>query len=179
MTPRVLVAYGSKMGSTAEIAEAIGRELRKQGLRADVLPATSVRDVRSYEFVVIGSAIYGGRWRRECQRLLERHQLQLMRRHVWLFQSGLSVVSPGPYKDPTPPVVRRLAAVVGANIPVTFPGRLTRESARGLIPRLMARQPLAGDHRDWERIRRWAADIAQQVLQASPGGSGAHTGGAR
>ncbi len=40
---RVLVAYGSKYGATAEIAEAIGTALRAHGLEADVRRARSVR----------------------------------------------------------------------------------------------------------------------------------------
>jgi menaquinone-dependent protoporphyrinogen oxidase len=179
MPARVLVAYGSRMGATAEIARAIGQELRSHGVEADVLPARAVDSVQPYRFVVVGSAIYAGRWRRDALALLKRHQLDLMRRQVWLFQSGLSVVAQARYQDPTPSAVHRLAAVIGANTPVTFPGRLTRESARGLVPRLMARQPGAGDYRDWERIRRWAAEIAMQVRQASPGGPVTPTGGTR
>lgn len=163
MNARVLVAYSSRMGGTAEIAEAIAAEVRRHGAEVDVLPAGEVRSVHEYEFVVIGSAIYAGRWRRDALALLRRNSLDLMKRRVWLFQSGLSVTGPGPWQDPTPAVVRRLARVVGAVTPVTFPGRLTRESARGPVARLMARQPSAGDFRDWDRIRRWANEIGMQV----------------
>ena len=38
---RVLVAYASRMGSTKEIAEEVGAELRTRGLEVDVLPCSS------------------------------------------------------------------------------------------------------------------------------------------
>ncbi len=55
---RVLVAYASERGSTAEIAEAIGERLRRSGIGADVRPAGEVRDLAPYGSVVLGSAVY-------------------------------------------------------------------------------------------------------------------------
>jgi menaquinone-dependent protoporphyrinogen oxidase len=77
---RVLVAYGSKLGSTAEIAEFLGMEFRLHGLDVTVAPADQVDSVRPYEFVVIGSAIYMARWRRSALRLLRRERKALMSR---------------------------------------------------------------------------------------------------
>ncbi|MCJ7533667.1 MAG: hypothetical protein MUO64_21910, partial [Anaerolineales bacterium] len=42
MDIQVLVAYATKHGATAEIAEKIGQVLRQAGLRPDVLPANRV-----------------------------------------------------------------------------------------------------------------------------------------
>jgi menaquinone-dependent protoporphyrinogen oxidase len=170
MNGRVLVAYGSKSGSTAEIAQAIGSEFRLHGLDVTVLPASGVRSVRPYEFVVLGSALYAHRWRRSALALLRRERRLLMARQVWLFQSGLSVVGPGRWEDPTPDIVLGLAKEIGAMRPVTFAGALLPATARGLVPRLMARGKSAGDHRDWDRIRTWARAVALEI-SASTGQS--------
>lgn len=163
MNGRVLVAYGSKCGSTAEIAQLIGMELRLHGLDVTVLPAEKVESVRPYEFVILGSAIYAGRWRRAAMRLLKRERTLLMARRTWLFQSGLTVVEPGPWRDPTPAAVVALAEEIGTPRPVTFPGVLLPETARGLLPRLMAHGRSAGEHRDWDRIRAWARSVAREI----------------
>ena len=42
---RILVAYATKHGATAEIAERIGQVLRKAGLQADVISADRVDDL--------------------------------------------------------------------------------------------------------------------------------------
>ena len=60
----VLVAYATKHGATAEIAEKVSQVLRQAGLRTDVLPADGVSDLAPYEAVVLGSALYIGRWRK-------------------------------------------------------------------------------------------------------------------
>jgi menaquinone-dependent protoporphyrinogen oxidase len=65
MTNSVLIAYATKYGATAEIAEKISEVLRQAGLTADVLPAAKVSDVTPYQAVVLGSAVYAGQWRGE------------------------------------------------------------------------------------------------------------------
>jgi menaquinone-dependent protoporphyrinogen oxidase len=76
---KVLIAYASRAGSTAEVAEAIGQVLRGRGFPADVLPAGQVFGVSTYRAVIIGSAIRMGRWLPEAARLVERNQAALAR----------------------------------------------------------------------------------------------------
>src|SRR5438477_3803419 len=87
VSQRVLVAYGTKFGSTAEIAEAIGTTLRVAGLEVDVKRAGQVGSLEPYRAVVLGSAVYVTRWRRDAMRLLRRER-ELKQREVWLFSSG-------------------------------------------------------------------------------------------
>ncbi|HET7582738.1 MAG TPA: flavodoxin domain-containing protein, partial [Candidatus Limnocylindria bacterium] len=82
---RILVAYASKHGSTAEIAEAIGEVLRSRGDEVQVRPAAEVRELTGVEGVVLGSAVYMGRWMREGIDFLKRHQATLRDVPTWLF----------------------------------------------------------------------------------------------
>lgn len=52
MERKALVAYGSKNGSTAEIAERIGETLRQKGWQADVQDAGTVRDISPYSKII-------------------------------------------------------------------------------------------------------------------------------
>ena len=88
MPSRVLVAYGTTNGSTAEIAEAVAKVLRKDGLTVDVLPAGSVASAASYEAVVVGGALYAGRRHKDARRFVRRHRRALAGRPLWLFRSG-------------------------------------------------------------------------------------------
>ena len=49
----ILVAYATKHGSTGGIAERIAERLRAAGLDAEALPVKSVRDVASYDAVIL------------------------------------------------------------------------------------------------------------------------------
>ena len=66
MDGRILVAYASKYGSTAGIAQKIGAKLSEAGHAADVLPVDQVSDLTPYRAAVIGSAVYVGQWRKEA-----------------------------------------------------------------------------------------------------------------
>ena len=85
---KLLVAYASKHGSTAEIAEAIGDELRAAGVEADVAQASEVGDVARYAGVVLGSAVYMKRWRPEARHFLRLLERELGDRPLWIFNSG-------------------------------------------------------------------------------------------
>jgi menaquinone-dependent protoporphyrinogen oxidase len=162
---RFLVAYASKMGSTREIAEVIGAELLAAGHDVDVAAAGAVRSVDGYDAVVLGSAVYTGRWRPEAVRLLRRHQAALRDRQVWLFHSGPCGAERGQEPVEPPRAVARLAEQISAVPPVTFGGRLEPRTAKGFLARRMATGPLAGDFRDWDLVRRWARRVAGQRVR--------------
>ena len=84
----VLVAYGSKFGSTAEIAESIAKVLRNRGLNVSLMPASTVNDLDAYDAVVLGSAVYTGHWTKEAIEFLVAHEGALSTRPVWFFSSG-------------------------------------------------------------------------------------------
>jgi menaquinone-dependent protoporphyrinogen oxidase len=162
MSRNVLVAYATKTGATAGIAEAIGAELRDHGHDVDVVAVTEVKTIEPYDAVVLGSALYLRHWRREAVRFLHDNVDELRTRQVWLFHSG----PVGPDKDQDeemPPAVRHLAREIGATPAVTFAGRLEPETAKGFLARRLATGNLAGDSRDWHKIHAWAADISAAI----------------
>lgn len=69
--PAVLVAYGSRYGSTRGVAEAIAETLRSQGVEADVRPAADVADPSRYDAAIIGGGVYGAKWHRDALALVQ------------------------------------------------------------------------------------------------------------
>lgn len=102
MRPSALVAYGSKNGSTAEIARWIASVLRDNGIDADARSAHEIQDVGPYDAVVLGGALYAGRWHRDARRFARRHHRELAARPVWLFSSG--PLDPSASERDIPPV---------------------------------------------------------------------------
>ena len=164
---RVLVTAASEHGATGEIAEAIGEALRGRGLDATVVAPDDVDGVEGYDAVVLGSAVYSGRWLPPARALVDRCGAGLARRPVWLFSSG-------PVGDPSRTLVRKMAEdpvdlapireATGARAHRMFAGRLERRHL-GLAQRaaLSVFRGLEGDFRDWDEIRRWASGIADDL----------------
>ena len=170
---RVLVAYGSKYGATAEIAEAIGMALSVAGLEVDVERARRVRSLVPYRAVVVGSAVYAARWRSDALRLLRRPELREL--DVWLFSSGPVGEDKG---DPEqlerltkPQRVQEIAASIGAHEQVVFGGMVADDA--GFVRKKIARKipPELRDRRDWREIEAWAQSIAA-VLSSRPVAAG-------
>ena len=169
MSERVLVAYGSTYGSTAEIAQAIGTTLRVAGLEVDVKRAREVRSLEPYRAVVVGSAVYMARWRRDAMRLLRRGRKELAQREVWVFSSGPVAEEKGEPDEQQerwtkPKRVERLAREIKAHEHVVF-GRRVSGDVGGFLSKNMAKNtpPKIRDRRDWTAIEAWATRIADSL----------------
>ena len=88
MQPRILIAYASKHGSTHDVADQVADVLRGHGLEVDVLAASAVGDLDAYGAVVIGGALYMGRWHRDARRLLHGRRSALASLPVWVYAMG-------------------------------------------------------------------------------------------
>jgi menaquinone-dependent protoporphyrinogen oxidase len=161
---RVLVSAASRHGSTAEIAAELGKALRGAlpGAGVDVVPLARVTSFTDYDAVVLGSAVYFGRWLDEARWQVTAHAEQLRHRSVWLFSSGPVGDPTVPQTEPADAVV--LAAAVGAREHVVFPGAMHREFL-GIRERLAVGLVRAsdGDYRNWPAVRAWADRIAAEL----------------
>lgn len=156
---KVLVTYGSKMGGTKGLAEAVAGSLRLRDITVDLRAADEVGGFADYSGFVVGSAIYTNRWRPEVVRLLTRMSAAVGDTPVWLFHSGpLGVDADQPQSLP-----KKVAVATSALNLVdvkTFGGRLP-DKPKGLIARLLARRQ-AGDFRDFDDVDAWSQSIADQ-----------------
>jgi menaquinone-dependent protoporphyrinogen oxidase len=165
----VLVAYASKHESTAEIAERVAAAMREAGCDAEARPASEVDDLSGYAAVVLGSAVYAKRWRREARDFARHHASTLRGMRVWLFSSGpLGAVEEHP-TAPMPPFAERLAARIGAREHVMFGGRVPTDPGN-FVERAMLEStpPERRDARDWPAIEEWARGVASQVAAREP-----------
>jgi menaquinone-dependent protoporphyrinogen oxidase len=172
---KVLVAYATRHGSTAGIAERIAAGLRETGLEAEVRPVSEVSDVGSHDAFVIGAAAYLFHWLKDATRFVQRHRELLAGRPVWLFSSGplgtelvdddghdvLEVTRPKEFDELQELVHPRGERVFfGAWDPAAPPV--------GVVERVVRHLPAydatpRGDFRDWPAIDAWSAEIAREL----------------
>jgi len=168
MNRNILVTYGSKYGATKEIAQKIGEVLRQAGLQTDVLPLDSIRDLNQYEAVILGSAIYVGKWHKEAVEFLQSNEKILADRLVWLFSSG-----PTGEGDPVelvegkrlPPALQPVVDRIRARDTAVFHGYINLDKINFIekwAVKSLVKKPF-GDFRNWEAINSWATSIASTL----------------
>jgi menaquinone-dependent protoporphyrinogen oxidase len=161
---RIRVSAASRNGATAEIATELGKVLRGAlpGVGVDVVPLSRIAGLDGYDAVVLGSAVYFGRWLDEARWQIGAQAAALRERPVWLFSSG-------PVGDPSMPAEEpvdgpELATAIGAREHVAFPAALHRELLGGRERLAVGLVPAAdGDYRDWPAVRAWADRIAAEL----------------
>lgn len=170
MTDLILVAYASRHGSTEEVAAEIAATLRDEGYSAAVKSAKEVRDLSSYQAVVLGAPLYMYRWHKDAKRFLSRHKRALSERPTAVFALG-------PTRDPHDEAEwqssrEQLNKELG-KFPWLEPvslkmvgGKFDPESLKFPMNKFAASEP-ATDIRDWDRIRNWALELGAR-LQVSP-----------
>jgi len=172
MDNKILVAYASRAGSTSRVAEAIAGVLCADGMAVDVRLAKEVSDVSSYRAVVVGSAIYMGRWMPDAVKFVEKHKNVLSRMPVAYFLVCLTL------KDDTEenrslvrsyldPVIEKTPQVQPLDIGL-FAGRMDY-SKLSFFYRFIAKTMDApeGDYRDWNAITAWAGRVSSQLRQGA------------
>jgi menaquinone-dependent protoporphyrinogen oxidase len=166
MSDKILVTYASRTGSTAGVAEAIGKTLSENGVQVEVRPMEDVKDLAPYRAVVAGSAIQGAQWLPEAMQFVQAHQASLAQKPFAAFLVCMTLtISNGKYRaqvaDWLEPV-RELVKPVSEGL---FAGALDISKVPSFSDRLKFRLSVAfgvwseGDHRDWNAIRTWAESI--------------------
>ncbi len=162
----VLVAYSSKRGSTAEIAETVAATLRRAGLDVCLKPAEEVTSLEPFDAVVLGSAVYMKRWRGDARHFLKKHRRALRQLPFWVFSSG-------PVGDPAndnpewmePPKLAAKVEEMGGRGHVVFGGCLPSEPHGFMEKAMVEGTPRElRDRRDWAEIRTWAGEVASELV---------------
>ena len=165
MTARILVAYASRKGSTAGIAQAIGKELVSAGHTVDVIEMKTVTTVKGYNAVIIGAPVYMGKVDKDISKFVAKNRDRLASIQVAAFAVGIAPVAPQ-----IEPVEKVLDDLTKAVSPIqliaatVFAGKLDPDKM-SFIERSMTSlmKVRTGDFRDWNAIAVWAKGLPGQM----------------
>jgi menaquinone-dependent protoporphyrinogen oxidase len=180
MPTQILVTYASRTGSTAEIAQAIGKTLAEGGAQVDVRPMQEAQDLAPYSAVVAGSAIRKSKWLPEAVQFIETHRAELAQKRFVEFTVCITlamsshVLSEAEGSEQCRAVVAQWVEPVRALVtPLSegyFAGLLDFSKLPINLDTLQLRLAVAlrifprEDRRDWNAIRAWAESIRPILL---------------
>jgi len=171
MNPKVLIIYGTRAGSTAEVADSIAAILKSHDVTVELREAKQVKSVKGYSLVIIGSAIRLGKVLPEIQSLVEKHQEDLSKTATAFFVVCMTLKDNTPenrkiangFLDP----LRKLVTPVEAGL---FAGKMDY-SKLGFLARFACKYMVKvpeGDFRDWPVIRAWTNGLAGRIKSGAP-----------
>ena len=172
MNDKILVTYASRNGSTAGVAEAIGKTLAESGAQVDVLPMQDVKDLAPYRAVVAGSAIQAQQWLPEALLFVQSHRVELACKPFAAFMVCMTLaMKKGDYREQVAAWLDPVCAMVKPVSKGLFAGMLDISKIPSFGDRLKFRLSVKmgvwseGDHRDWNAIRLWAENLRPLLLQ--------------
>ncbi|MCU0488809.1 MAG: flavodoxin domain-containing protein [Anaerolineales bacterium] len=187
---KILVAYTSMAGSTAEVARAVGEEIAQRGFQVDVLPISEIgeksitKNLDDYAGVVVGAPMIMG-WHREALRFLQQQRKAFQRIPLAVFVMAMSLTQAGEtsIKSDTDQGVDHTPVTVDEKLPkpplnanrLKFRERYARLS-NYLRPILKATRPakpaslaVFGGRLEYGRLKWWAVLFVMLVIQAPAG----------
>lgn len=161
MSNRVLIAYATKTGSTAEIATRIGKIIAEKGFSVDVKPVKEAKDISSYSTVLVGSGIRIGQMMGDALNFIKDNKTALKKKHFSVFFACMTLQEYTPEKLEEVSVylnpVRELVQpeYEGMFAGVIDPAKMT------LVERMMMKvmKVPQGDFRNWPAIENWANEV--------------------
>jgi len=177
---RALVAYGTKWGSTAEVAKELASLLESKGCPADLLDLGKkpAADLDAYDLVVVGSGIAYGSWSKGALRFLEGNAGTLAKKKLAMFACcGDLLFDPSKSDEYESRYLREVAEKHGLS-PFSlglFGGVIDFDRYSFLVKGILSMRNAGKkdmmergidpekpyDFRDWEKIRVWGGSLLE------------------
>ena len=175
---KTLVIYGTRFGSTKEIAEFIVKTIQDQNQKADLFDTEKPpQNIDKYDLVIIGSGIQIGKWTNDVLNFLKKNQKQLKKKKTALFVSCAFAMYPEKQEESTQKFLVDVAEKYGLD-PISiglFGSCLDFTGKKGLKYRLMVRMMKEDlekmgveydetyEFRDWPKIKRWTEELVTHL----------------
>ena len=159
MPAPILVAYATRYGSTAEVAQFIASALEGRGLPAACRPAREVKSLQGFSAVVLGAPLLMLHWHKDDLRFLDRFRTELQSLPAAAFALG-PTTEPRSEKERTD--ARAILDKELTTRPWFKPSSVALFGGRwdpakiGFPFKALAKSMPASDLRDWDEIKAWA-----------------------
>jgi menaquinone-dependent protoporphyrinogen oxidase len=131
------------------------------GIAADIGEANLVDDLKGYDAVIVGGALYNGRWHGDATWFVDRNLDALLATSVWFFSSGPLDDSARSGALAPVPQVQELARHADIRGHMTFGGVLEAKPAGFLSSLFSWGKP--GDYREPQQVSEWVERIVAKL----------------
>jgi len=173
---KILIAYDTIHGSTAEVAATIGEDLCAMGFRVDVKLAVNVSNVDDYDGFIVASGIYKFTWLPDALAFLDKFKEQIETKPTAIF-----IVCSGMAEDTLDnrvsiqkafidPVLRKHPGIGPVSVGL-FGGAVDFTNEQYTVFEKIVLRMLGlimhfkdkADWRNWDAIDAWAAEVGDKM----------------
>jgi menaquinone-dependent protoporphyrinogen oxidase len=186
MTRRVLIAYGTRFGSTEEISSKLAEIMRNQGLDTTVISVKKDKwpPLDQFDAVLVGSGIKMGRWTKEAKNFIKKNVKALKEKSFFaVFVSSGEASYPEKYQEAKEKYVQKIINDLGFDLNKVmheaFGGLfdLSHSSKIGWLEKKFTNMAARDDEssnlteneyndlRDWDQIQSFANIATTRILQ--------------
>ncbi len=178
---KVLVAYSTWAGATHQVANEIGGELSRHHFQVTVMPSKDVKSISDYEAVILGTSIHMGSMTGDFNKFLKRFQRALSGKVSSIFVVCFNMIEDNEKnRGETLGWLNKSLSKFPDIKPVSlgfFAGASVTDSEEFSKLNILVKKMIESmkksmdtdkgksDFRDWEKIRSWAADVADKIVQ--------------
>lgn len=169
---KLLIAYASAHGSTAEVALFLKRVLSAYDVEVTASSAAQVTSVASYDAFILGTAIQDGMWLHELFEFIDHFRDELNKKPCYFWLNCIRILEKGGYEHALANYVHQPTLdALGVRDLAIFAGKLQIDTIdwneRWLLSLRYdgAERPafLNKDFRNWELIAGWGNKIAREL----------------
>ncbi|MGY5854827.1 MAG: flavodoxin domain-containing protein [Candidatus Thorarchaeota archaeon] len=178
MTAQILICYGTRYGSTAEVAEDLAKTAQDLGKQVEVVNLKKNNPQKSpheYDLVVVGSGIQAGQWTKEPLKFIKNNLESLSQTKVALFVVCGYAASEDKCDTAQTDFLDKIAENHPGLNPVStglfggvFDTKKYNFAVRALVKSMIKKELPPGeevpeklDQRDWNQIREWITKLVQ------------------
>ena len=180
---KVLIVYGTRYGTAAEIAEEIGKIIENEGINVDLIDSRGIKnyDTSPYDMVIVGSGIKIGKWAKGSLKFLENNRSALSDKKVALFVTCGAANMEETIAEGQEKYLDEVALKYLSNKPVAMGlfgsvydpdakhGLMYKLATKFIIKKELDKQGIDTskriDYRDWNEIRTWTLNLANILKQ--------------
>ena len=184
MTKKVLIAYGTRYGSTEEISSKFAEIMRNKGLDTTVINVKKDKwpSLDQIDAVLVGSGIKMGKWTKEAKNYIKRN-VKLLKEKTFLavFVSSGEASDPEKYQEAKEKYVQKIINDLGFDLNKVmheaFGGvfDMSSNSKMGRLDKIFSNMGAKEDEnltenayndlRDWDQIQSFADEATTRILQ--------------
>lgn len=176
MTERVLICYGTRKGTTTEMAEEMAATMKESGALVDVINLKEEEipnQVNHYDLIVIGSSINIGNWTKHPLEFIKNNIETLAQKRVALFVVCMDAAYETKCEEAQTNYLDKIVEENPGLKPVStalIPGKIDFKQHNFVVRRLLKgiiskeippgeEIPEVVDFRDIDKVREWARSL--------------------